>query len=80
MLSADAAIALFDCQNLFALPRNKILYSCVCLCLSVRVCELVFVLSVLKPFACTLHSEEVLHNLFTKACNITHTPIGTFPI
>lgn len=69
MLSADAAIALFDCQNLFALPRNKILYSCVCLCLSV-----------LKPFACTLHSEEVLHNLFTKACNITHTPIGTFPI
>lgn len=38
VLSADAAIALFDCQNLFALPRNKIPYSCVCLCLSVRVC------------------------------------------
>lgn len=56
----------------------------VCVCVFVFVCPcvcvLVFVLSVLEPFACTLYSEEVLHNLFTNACNITHTPIGTFPI
>lgn len=68
------------------LHRNKIVYicvyMCVCVCLfvSVRVFVLVFVLSVLEPIACTLHSEEVLHNLFSNACNITHTPIGTFPI
>lgn len=42
MLSADAAIALFDCQNLFASQQNCLHMSvyvrvCVCLCLSVYV-------------------------------------------
>lgn len=44
-LSAVAAIALFDCQNLFALPRNKVGYTWVCVCVSCLLASLTVCLS-----------------------------------